>query len=160
MNNNSVKKIKKLIATEAQEMIAFMDWTKTINVPIEPFPLKKSLWHCVFHIPNETKRTKFGHILQARMGKKRGASDLLVCFPAGRWHGLFIEMKRKSVRAKPTLYQKQFIATLKQFGYWGVIAYGADDAIDHTICYLKESFEAINYAYPACSNSQKPEITF
>ena len=54
----------------------------------------------MFSIPNEGKRSRWlGHAMRAS-GLKAGCSDLMLAYPKGQYHGLFLELKRKG--KKPT----------------------------------------------------------
>ena len=62
-------------------------------------------------------------------GVRAGVPDLFLPAPAGEWHGLFIEMKKKDRKNKPTKEQKMWIDALQEQGYRAEVAYGADAAI-------------------------------
>lgn len=107
----------KLLATEAEETIALIDWAK--HHPI--------LQDIIVHIPNEAKRTpQLGRYLK-RIGMRAGVSDILIPYPTQKYHGLWIEMKRKK---KYTIKDEQryWIDKMNQLGYLAVIALGFDDA--------------------------------
>ena len=123
----------RITPTEQDECITFVDWTKTIKVKNQQVVY---LYDCIFHFANESKRSDFDRIMMARIGTKKGVSDYIITVPVSEYHGLFIEMKKRRGSAKPSKEQIEFIQRMKEMGYWGVFAYGAEDAIDHTINYL------------------------
>lgn len=80
-----------------------------------------------FHIPNEGKRTKLGHINAVAKGLVPGASDNFIPAVRGNWHGLFLELKAKGKR--PTSDQWDFGMTMQACGFAFAWADGIDMAI-------------------------------
>lgn len=157
-------------ATEQEECITYLEWAKTIKLSIcsygYPFtcngneyvvPLHNEvcLYDCIFHFANESKRSDFGRIMMAKIGTKAGVSDYIITVPTSKYSAMFLEMKKKHGYAKPSKAQIAFIARMKEMGYWGVFAYGADDAIDHTQHYLGDLIVKRNVN--ALSNHAKPQ---
>lgn len=96
----------------------------------------------LIHIPNGGSR----HMLEAKnlkaQGVKAGVSDYFLAYPLKGYHGLWIELKRV-VKAKPVVSktQKEWLARTEGLGYKGVIAYGAQDALDKINEYLRPDCE-------------------
>lgn len=89
----------------------------------------------LFHIPNEnTAGIKWG-IRNRQLGVKSGVPDLFLPIPAGRYHGLFIEMKTKIGETSPN--QDKWLSALDAFGYMAVVAHGWEDARCKILDYLK-----------------------
>lgn len=105
--------------TESNEQIAAMDWLRAQHPKIAEHTL---------HIGNERKATYYMGYIMKRMGVLKGASDLFMAYPAGGFHGLFIEVKSKTGR--PTAEQKAFIDRMRSVGYRAEICYGAEEVIN------------------------------
>jgi hypothetical protein len=118
---------KVLVPTEKQEHLAFMDWVRR----------QPEIRDVLIHIPNEGKRSPVeGHILR-RMGLKSGVSDFLLARPSGRYHGLFLELKRKEGgREMPA--QVEWINKMRELGYAAFFCYGCDSAIETVKAYLSD----------------------
>lgn len=119
---------RSLIALESQEQIKLFKWAAYHPIA------KNYLWAT----PNGGSR----HLLEAinlrKQGVKRGVSDIFFAYPSGKFHGLFIEMKR-SDRSLSTLSEEQliFLTNMKAVGFEAVVSYGADHAIEIITTYLK-----------------------
>lgn len=122
--------MRNLYPTEEQEQKAFVDWCLL-------HPLLK---RCVICIGNEGKRSPRQGYAMKRKGMRKGASDLLIAYPTKTHAGLWVEMKAIDPRTgkyrKPTKEQIEFINDMKELGYDGCVANGADDAINITKNYL------------------------
>ena len=90
----------------------------------------------VVHIPNEGKRSQAYGARMKRLGMKKGFPDLLFPTPASGYHGLLIEMKTdKTSRVSPD--QRAWIAYLMRHGYYAIVCYGANEAIEVIKKYFK-----------------------
>ena len=91
------------------------------------------------HIPNERKASLAVLSSLARQGLKKGFPDNFIAVARGKWHGLFIELKRVkkclSVRSKE---QREWIKQLNAAGYKALFCYGAEEAKKAVREYLKE----------------------
>jgi hypothetical protein len=112
--------LRKLEASEAQEQSALVEWMLT----------QPNLCNYIIKIDNEGKRSPLqGHKAKV-MGMHPGASDLFLAVPAGRLHGIWIEMKRKrdytasEKHSRTWLRQVKFQASMRRNGYEAVTAYG------------------------------------
>lgn len=55
-----------------------------------------------------------------RMGYRRGTPDIMIFSPRGKYHGLFIELK-KDVKQKPTKEQMDFILEARKIDYYACV---------------------------------------
>lgn len=111
--------------TESNEQIAAMDWLRAQHPKIAEHTL---------HIGNERKASYYAGYIMKRMGVLKGASDLFMAWPAGGFHGLFIEVKSKIGR--PSAEQKAFLQRMRDVGYRAEICYGAEEVINTMKDYL------------------------
>ena len=118
----------KLIPTEDEEQMAVIDWAERMT-PI--YPALKLL----HHIPNGGKRSKAEAGRFRAMGVKSGVPDLFLPVPRGKFHGLWIEMKRTK-DGKVSENQKWWLKALNSLGYSAQVAYGAEQAIRQLEEYL------------------------
>lgn len=104
------------IPTEDEEQEAVVEYCDHLGIP-------------VFHIPNGGLRHKSVAVHMKRLGVKAGVPDLFIPLPMGKFHGLFIEMKRtKGWQVSDS--QKEWIIRLKKNGYAAYVCPGADSAIN------------------------------
>ena len=91
----------------------------------------------MFAIPNGGERNK---IVAARLkaeGVKSSVPDIFLPVARGRWHGLFIELKKIDGRACEG--QLEMIDKLKAQGFGACVCVGWEVARDTLIAYLKYS---------------------
>lgn len=100
--------------TEAQEQRAVVEYLDWLKVPY-------------YHVPNERKCSPQQGAQLKRLGVKAGVPDICIPVPMGGYHALYIEMKSKTGRA--SMPQRQWIRTLRRYGNYADICYGADEAI-------------------------------
>lgn len=110
--------------TEQMQVINWANWN------LNKWPELKWL----FHIPNGGKRNEAEAARFKMAGVKAGVSDLELPVARGKYHGLFIEMKYG--KNKATDAQEEFIAFVRQQGYFAVVCNGADEAINALEMYL------------------------
>lgn len=114
---------------EDSEMAAIFDYIRRID----------SIKDIAFHCPNEAKRTPQAGARMKRIGMLAGVSDIFIPKASKGFYGLFIEVKARSAAGyygKPTKTQLDFIEKVMSEGYFGVVSYGADEAIDTIRWYL------------------------
>ena len=75
------------------------------------------------------------HRAATKQGKKKGVADILCLIPMGAYHGLAIEMKRKT-GGVVSQDQKDWLSAAEDAGYYAVVANGAGEAIDALDFYL------------------------
>lgn len=101
----------------------------------------------LFAIPNGGKRHLVTAMKLKKQGVKPGIPDLFLAYPTNKFHGLFIELKRRAQtkaeggsRSKGSLTVDQMIMIkqLNHVGYMATVAYGADEAWKIITEYLEE----------------------
>lgn len=97
------------VPSEDEEQMAVVRWAE----------MQMGRWpdlEWLFHIPNGGKRGKIEAARFKAMGVKAGVPDLFLPVPIGRYHGLFIEMKRRE-GGRLSGDQRKWIDGLKANGY-------------------------------------------
>lgn len=119
--------IKKIIPLEVEE-------AKVLVRRAQYHPVTRDY---LLHIPNGGTR----HPIEAKnlrlQGVRAGVSDYLLAYPANGYHGAWIELKRTSKTNPPTVEQLMWIASMRKVGYFAEVAYGADQAWEFFMHYLK-----------------------
>ena len=87
------------------------------------------------HTPNEGKRSLAEGKKLKEMGLSKGFPDISILEPRGKYHGLYIEMKRKG--NSPTDDQIKWLMELRARGYATALCYSADEAIAKIEKYMK-----------------------
>jgi hypothetical protein len=82
-------------------------------------------------IGNGGKKTAQAHLLAAKMGERKFASDLFIAWPTKYYYGLWLEIKKGSWKITPsnkkhTDGQISFLEDMKKVGYQGDMAVGVD----------------------------------
>ncbi len=114
-----------IVPLEAQEQEVFAAWCDA----------KGLLW---VHIPNERKATARVIAELERQGLKKGFPDNFIAEPSGKWHGLFIELKRaKKSLSHKSPEQRKWIKALNEKGYKAAFCYGAEEAKRVVLEYLE-----------------------
>ena len=126
MSNNFQSQIP--IPTEAQEQEALFRWAA---FAVGKYPEIKFL----YHIPNEGKRSVYNGAAMRRQGLKKGVPDLCLPVPSGKYHALYIEMKRKG--EKPSLQQLNWLDNLNLLGNRAVWCQGWEAAAKEIERYLR-----------------------
>lgn len=118
------------VPTEDEEQIALFNWA---GLAAGAHPELRLL----FHIPNGGSRHKAEAGRFRAMGVKSGVPDLCLPVARGRWHGLFLELKRtKGGRVSPE--QAAWIRELEAQGYCAVVSYGWEQARREIEEYLRQ----------------------
>ena len=86
------------------------------------------------HSPNGGRRTTREGQRFKTMGTRKGFPDLMLCFPNGKHHGLFIELKSAKGIQRPS--QKAMQAALEWAGYRYEIVRSIDAFIECVRGYL------------------------
>lgn len=116
------------IPTESEEQQAVMEWAEAASGKWPELRL-------LYHVPNEGRRSMAtGGRLRAE-GLKSGVPDLCLPSAHGKYHGLYIEMKRTQ-GGKTTPEQKEWLEALEVEGYKTALCRGADAAIETIMGYL------------------------
>ncbi len=117
----------RMIPTEDEEQIWLFSWAK-INSGKWP---ELELMH---HIPNGGMRSKSEAARFKAMGVKRGVSDVFLPVSKGGYHGLYIELKAKDGRLEKE--QKEWIAAVREQGYYAAVCYGGFEAANLVEAYM------------------------
>lgn len=88
----------------------------------------------LFAIPNGGARDIITGARLKAEGVRRGVVDLFLARPVGAYRGFFIEMKAGD--NKPSDKQEEFIAYVKDAGYWTGVYWTSEDAINAIKEYL------------------------
>lgn len=116
------------MGAEGQEQARIIEWAEWMTPRFPELAL-------LFHIPNGGARDKRTGAILKREGVKAGVPDLFLPVPRGDKHGLFIELK--AGRGKPSEKQLWWIDKLNDQGYMALVCWGADEAIDTIMAYLR-----------------------
>lgn len=90
---------------------------------------------CLFAIGNGGARSPITGAIMKREGVRSGVSDLFLSVPRGKFHGMYIEMKKPGGRLRPE--QRDFFAAVGPLDYHTRVAYSVDDAIEFVTGYLR-----------------------
>lgn len=93
--------------SESEEQQALFVWARLMQ---GKYPALKLM----YHIPNEGKRSKACAGRMAAEGLKAGVPDICLPAPAGKYHGLYIELKAKGGKISPL--QKRVVDCLGRTG--------------------------------------------
>lgn len=119
-----------VIGTEASEQEALFAWAEYQKGKHPELEL-------MYHIPNGGSRNKIEAARLKAQGVKPGVPDICLPVPRGKYHGLYIELKRvKGGRISSD--QTVWLERLMQQGYAVAICLGWDDARNIIIKYLEE----------------------
>lgn len=103
------------------------------------------LRHHLIAIPNGGYRNEREAAKLKREGVKAGVSDYFLAFPVRKFHGLWLELKRKNKStSRLSEAQKIWIDRMISCGYCAEVAYGADHAIKIINDYLNDQLQSYN----------------
>ena len=116
--------MKRLInPSEAQEQTWLFQWAEAMKV------LRWPEVDLMFHVPNGGSRNPAEAARLKAQGVKPGVPDLFLPIARNGYHGLFIELKRKTGgRTSPE--QERIVRQLNQQGYKAVVCKGWNAAAD------------------------------
>lgn len=93
------------------------------------------LW---YHTPNERRASVTELVNLTAQGMKKGVPDNFIAEPRGKYHGLYIELKRsKKSLSRKSPEQREWIESLNEKGYKAVFCYGAEEAKRAVLEYIK-----------------------
>ena len=119
-----------VIGTEASEQEALFAWAEYQKGKHPELEL-------MYHIPNGGSRNKIEAARLKAQGVKPGVPDICLPVPRGKYHGLYIELKRTK-GGRISSDQTVWLERLMQQGYAIAICLGWDDARNIIIKYLEE----------------------
>lgn len=108
------------VPTESVEQQIFFEY---VDFLIGRFPELEA----IYHIPNEGKRSKSTGARMKKEGLVKGVPDIHLPIPKGKYHSLYIELKRTH-GAKVSKDQRDRIAILNKYGNYAVVSYGWEEA--------------------------------
>lgn len=118
-----------LIPTEEEEQQALFRW-------LDFAANRQAELSLMIHIPNEGKRTKTAGARLKSVGLRKGVPDLFLPVPKGKYHGLWIEMKRRK-KSTTSKEQKEWIEALNGQGYFAAVCLGWIEAKETIERYIK-----------------------
>ena len=121
--------VKELIPTEEEEQQALFRWLAFAGN-------QKPELLLMIHIPNEGKRSQAAGARLKSVGLRKGVPDLFLPVPKGKFHGLWIEMKRLK-GSKTSKEQKEWIDALNGQGYFAAVCFGWVEAKETIERYMK-----------------------
>ena len=114
---------------EAQEQQALFTWAELQSCKYPDLAM-------MYHIPNGGRRdAKEAAMLKAE-GVKAGVPDICLPVARGGYHGLYIELKRRS-GGRTSAAQEAYISRLRAQGYAAFVCRGFERAKDVIMKYLK-----------------------
>lgn len=117
------------VPTEAQEQMTLFQWAHLQRGKYPELDL-------LFHVPNGGSRNKAEAGRFRAEGVKAGVPDICLPVPRGRYHGLYIELKRKrGGRIEPA--QTAWLEALMKQGYSVAICKGWEMAAEVILNYLE-----------------------
>ena len=90
----------------------------------------------MYHIPNGGKRGKAEAARFKAQGVKAGVPDICLPVARGKYHGLYIELKRVK-GGRVSAAQEQYISALRKQGYRVEVCFGMEQARDVIVWYLE-----------------------
>lgn len=126
------------VPKEHDEQALYFQWLEYVTLT-GPHCAAEPLRKHVYAIPNAARRSYQVAAHMRSEGLTAGVADINVDVPAGRFHGLRLEMKRRNGRG-PTDAQIEHLDARRRMGYEAQVAFGFDEARKITTRYLAESF--------------------
>lgn len=114
--------------TERAEQVALFAWAA---LTASQYPELRLL----FAIPNGGLRNKIVAANLKAEGVRAGVPDMFLPVARGRWHGLFIELKRRT-KNHVSSEQLKMIVQLQAQGYGAAVCIGWEVARDCILAYL------------------------
>lgn len=121
--------VPRVTTSEAEEQMAVVKWAELMS---HKHPCLKWL----YHTPNGGSRNVVEAANLKRMGVKAGVPDLCLPYPAGGFHGLYVEMKTE--KGRQTACQRDYIEWLNGQGYKAVVCHSTQEAIETIWAYVNE----------------------
>lgn len=119
--------------TEHDEQVAFFEYVR-LKANTDP------RYNNIFAVPNQGLRSPGARHYFYKEGLSPGVPDVAVMVPAGKFHGLFIEMKYG--RGKVTKNQREWLNKLTKQGYCCAVCTSSEKAIEILEAYLNRKLES------------------
>ena len=126
---------------EHDEQCALFDWADAAqgeHPELEMLYANVNGGKLPYHRNTKGRVTSPQRIKLVQEGLRRGIPDITLAVPRGRFHALYIELKRADHSNKPSPEQVEWIERLRHYGYAAVVCYGAQDAISTIMAYLTQ----------------------
>lgn len=117
------------VPTEHEEQVALFQWAEANEGAMPELAL-------LFAVPNGGYRPMATAAMLREEGVKAGVPDVVLPVARGRFHSLWLELKRSNRSNHATPAQQEWIERLRSYGHMVVVAYGAQEAIDAITTYL------------------------
>lgn len=118
----------KCIPTEAEEQKTLFSWADMQSFKYPELEL-------MYHIPNGGSRNKLEAANLQKQGVKPGVPDICLPVPRGKYHGLYIELKRTQ-GGKLSENQKRWLKMLAAQGHKSLCCEGWKEAAREILAYL------------------------
>ena len=119
------------VPTEHEEQVALFQWAEMAQAEWPELAM-------LFAVPNGGYRPMTTAAQLRDEGVKPGVPDCCLPVARGRWHSLWLELKRANRTNHPTELQQEWIERLRVYGHMVVVAYGAQEAIYAIKAYLAQ----------------------
>jgi hypothetical protein len=117
------------VPTESQEQQALFEWADRLCFKYPELAL-------LHHIPNEGKRSKTTGRKLKREGMKSGVPDIHLPVARGKFHSLYIELKRRK-GSSTSKEQEMWLQLLGKYGNKAIRCYGWEEAAKVIVEYLE-----------------------
>lgn len=128
INPGFLPKDNRILPSEGQEQSTLFQWAEARSFVYPELRL-------MFHVPNGGSRSKAEAGRFKMEGVKAGVPDIFLPVPRGKYHGLFIEMKRLR-GGKVSKEQGEWIESLHRQGYAAEVCHGWQEAAELICGYL------------------------
>lgn len=115
--------------TEHDEQVALFQWAAANEEEHEELKL-------LFAVPNGGYRPMATAAQLKAEGVRAGVPDVCLPVARGRFHSLWIEMKRKPNTTSDA--QRAWLDALRRYGHCAVVCWSANEAINSIISYLEQ----------------------
>ena len=118
-----------IVPTEHEEQVALFQWAAANEGEHEELKL-------LFAVPNGGYRPMATAAQLKAEGVRAGVPDVCLPVARGRFHSLWIEMKRKPNTTSDA--QRAWLDALRRYGHCAVVCWSANEAINSIISYLEQ----------------------
>ena len=116
---------------EHDEQVMLFEWIEQMR-PLEP------ALYLAYAIPNGGHRFPAVAAMLKAEGVTAGVPDICIAVPRGKWHSLYIELKRRNHSNRPTKLQEEWIERLNSYNNMAVVCYGCNEAQQAITTYLQQ----------------------
>jgi len=118
-----------IVPTEHEEQVALFQWAEANEAQYAELAL-------LFAVPNGGYRPMATAAQLKAEGVRAGVPDVCLPVARGRFHSLWIEMKRKPNTTSDA--QRAWLDALRRYGHCAVVCWSANEAINSIISYLEQ----------------------